>query len=685
MAKQFPVKRFARGVKLTTQHINDPLTSIKTEAEDANLQGVVESQARFKVSWVLPWTGPASVEQGGPVSVWPFTAPPFQQLFERSTLKDPQYPVSLTEFSLSIDQRAEPFALTGYGAPNGSGELSSVDMSRYNMTLRLLERRPSLLTGDTQSVEEIGKWEIDGVNAFGIQQTAAGGVAGKGVARANPLVISEQNLPIRPWNVYLWELSCPGLYLSSTPGTKDKWTITLGGSPSVNDVLQLSINGTVYQYTVLAGNTLAVIAAAIAAAAAADPLYTVTAVSNLITLEEITPSNTAWDIFCVFNNVSGTGTGTTFLQHVQTGKAGVTNGPLELISLHLCATFEAPLTVRDKEGDFGNYPEDPDAKPIQNLPTVHNGQKAGTNIPYTPVVANALITGNDVQDGMHGFDNALRQRAGSGYGAGYGPLATPIEASNIYPEELLANDAHYSIIMVPMWGGQYRESVRKNSITDAGLPYIGFNEASNKVTEDVFVLPVPEGFVLHHAFAVWNGYSPKTTLHDDGMFEATWPTDVDYVQKVGIVLNSGWRSDDYKHQQVAYLQWNGLYPNANSYYNWLLDEYSPGGQGRYRLLQIPLVNDLNVWDKHSWFSSGAPFYMGRANTMTENRQPCGTMPTGYPGCIGFAPPLTEGKENVLELRWTKDLSNYGALQDTDVIIGQGGEWIILCGKQVLSA
>ena len=687
MPKQFPVKRFARGVKLTTQHVNEPLINIQTAAADANMQDTVEQQARFKLSWVLPWTGPASVSAGKPVVTWPFLAPPFQQLFDRISLKDPQYPVSLTEFSLSIDQRAEPYAVTGYGAAGGVGNLTNVDMSRYNMTLRLYERQPSLLTNDLQSVEEIGKWEIDGVNAFGTQQSAAGGTAGTGVARANPLVISEQNLAIRPWNVYLWELSCPGLYKDDVAGVKDKWTITLGGSPSANDILRLSINGTVYQYTVLAGDTLAVIAAAIALLAAANPLYTVSAVSNVITLEEITASNAENTIDCAFLLMTTTGTGTTFLDHVQTGKAGTTNTALELVSFHLCATLEAPLTVRDKQGDFGNYPGAEGSKPIQNLPTAHNGAKIGTAIPYTPVVPNGLITGNDVQDGMHGFDRALRQRGGSGYGAGYGALADPIEASNRYPEELLANDAHYTMLMVPMWGGQYRESVRQNAVSSAGLPYIGFAEAQNKITEDIFVLPVPEGFVLHHAFAVWNGYSPSTLLYPNSSDDATWPSRDDYTQKVGIILNSGWHGDDYKHQQVAYLQWNGapLAGNPDSYKTWLLDEYSPDGLPRYRLLQIPLVNDPNVWDDHSWFSSGPPFYMGRANTMTEDRSVCGTMPTGYVGCVPFAPPLTLGRENVLEVRWSKDLSNYNDMEATDVIIGQGGEWVILCGKQVLNA
>lgn len=692
MAKQFPVKRYARGVKVTKQHLNDPLTDIQNAAEGAAVENSIEHLARNKVSWVLPYTGPASTEykdfglKGYPMAMWPFVMPAFQQLFWRGTLQDPQYPVTMSEFSLSIDQRAEPKGVAGYGAvfPTSVGDNVETDMSRYSMTIRLLERQPSLLTGETVDYEEVGKWEIDGVNAFGIQQSATDGVAGNGVARANPLVIADQNIPIRPWNTYFWEITGARLYQSPDLGTKDKWTFTLGGAPVTGDICRLTINGNVYDYTVAALDTLATIAAGVAAAAAADPTYTVTSAGPVITAEETTASSNVNALSCVFISPSGTGTGAVYPQHVAIGEAGTTVYPLEFVSLHLCATFESPLTVRDKQGDFGLYPAEPGSKPIQNLPTVHDGWKAGTTIPLTPVVADALITGNDVQDAMHGFDLALRERAGSGYGTGYGPLASPLEASNRPVQELMANDSHYSMIMVPMWSGQYRESVRKQDVASAGLPYVGDLE-ENRISEDVFVFPVPEGFVLHHAFAVWNGYSPPTTVYPDRLQPGTWPTQEDYKQEIGIILNSGWHGDDYKHQQVAYLKWNGApSPNAFTYEDWLLDEYTGvEGDVAWRLLQIPLVNDNNAWTARTWFSSGPPFYMGKSNTMTEARADCGILPTAFGG-NRFDPPLTNGRENVLEVRWQKDLQNYDLLQDTDTIVGQGGEWVILCGRQTVT-
>lgn len=690
MAKQFPVKRFARGVKLTTQHVSDPLTSIKTEAGEANLQDTVEHTARTKVSWVMPYAGPGTADKTTNIStfMWPFTAPPFQQLFNwqdqnSDTLVDPQYQLTISEISLSIDQRAEPQAIAGYGAVGlNVGDIAfDVDMSRYSMTLRLLERQPSLISFDIEKYEEIGKWEIDGVNAYGVQQSAAGGTAGKGVPRGNPLVIPDQNLAIRPWNTYFWELTCAGLNPVDLPGTKDTWTFTLGGTLGVGDICRLQIQGNTYDYTINFFDTLITVAAGLALAAAADPLYTVSAVGNVITATEITASSDNNVLNCSFIIVSTTGTETVFTDHTKVGVAGTNYPPIELVSVHLCATLESALTVRDKATDF-----DAASKPIQNLPTVHGGAKTGTYIPFVPPVSNDLITGNDVQSEYHGFDRALRNRAESGYGTGYGPLAKPLEASAPPPEEMLANDAHYSMIMVPMWGGQYRESVRAVNAPNANLPYVDFaHVGGNKITEDVFVLPVPEGFVLHHAFVVWNGYSPESKVYVEPG-NGTWPTHALYQQEVGVVLNTGWRSDDYLHQQVAYLRWNGAaLPNADSYKNWLLDEYNPNSEAGWRILQIPLVNNRDSWLDHSWFSSGPPFYMGKANTLTEARANCGTMPTYYPGCVAFAPPATGGKENVLEIRWTKDLSAYEDMEQTDTIIGQGGEWVILCGKQVLTA
>lgn len=690
MSKQFPVQRFARGVKVTTQHLNDPLTTIQSSAGEAALEDTVEHIARNKVSWVLPYIGLAAAQYSNldyPLAMFPFTLPPFQQNFNRVRLSDPQYATTLTEFSLSIDQRAEPSAIAGYGVslPYTVGDNiapAQVDMTRYDMTIRLLERQPSLLTGETTDYEEVGKWEIDGTLAYGTQQnTVTGGVAGNGVARANPLVVADQNIPLRPWNTYQWEISCPGLYKASVPGVKDKWTFTLGGSASVGDICRLTINGNTYDYTVAAGNTPTVIAAGVAAAAAADPLYTVTSAGPVITAEEITPSSAVNILTGTYVLMTTTGTGTVFPQHVTVGEAGTTNLPLELVSLHLCATIESPLTVRDKQGDFGNFPLQPGSKPIQNLPVAHDGQKAGTTIPLTPVVPNDLMTGDDVQDAMHGFDRTLRERGGSGYGTGYGPLASPLEASAPPPQELFANDAHYLMIMVPMWSGQYRESVRKQDVTSAGLPYVGDLEEVTKAL-DVFVLPVPEGFVLHHAFAVWNGYSPRTTVYADRDSNATWPIDAGYEQSVGVVLNSGWRGDDYKHQQVAYLNWSPA-----DYQNWMLDEYQVNANGTlvpgWRLLQVPLVNNSDPWDDNSWFSSGPPFYMGKANTITETREQCGVLPTDFGG-VDWVDPVTKGRENVLEIRWQKDLTAYADMEDTDTIVGQGGEWVILCGRQVVT-
>ena len=192
--------------------------------------------------------------------------------------------------------------------------------------------------------------------------------------------------------------------------------------------------------------------------------------------------------------------------------------------------------------------------------------------------------------------------------------------------------------------------------------------------------------MLHHAFAVWNGYSPPSS-DARPKFGGTshFPLSANYQQKVGIILNSGWRADDYKFQQCAYLEWDGTF---GSYSPYMLDTYTvePLITDGYRLLQIPLVYPDASWDEHSWFASGTPFFMGKGNTNTAARQPCGVMPAAFGGGA-FGPPATLGRENVLEVRWSKTMMPLAdpAEDPDDVIVGQGGEWVVLIGRQTLSA
>ncbi len=689
MAKttQCPVTRYARGVKLTLDHVvgedvNHALDAMQSAAASAGLRDTVEERGVSKHAWILPWVGAAGVQDDAPGAFWPFTLPPFQQDFVYSSgtagdyanLVDPEYRNTLVELCISLDQMAERFAVVGPCSSTTQGSLTDADMNRYDMTVRLLERDPSCIvgaTGDTNSFRELLKFEIDGVVAFGT------GEPNTALSRTNPLVVSDLNVTLQPYKVYIWQVNCPGLFDAAALGTKDVVTVTCTVAGAAGDTARITIGATNYDYVVVGGDTAAMIMTALVALIdPADPIYNAIRVGAVITLTSKSSHLSAVVVASFIPGAPGTFTNV----HTTTGVPGTVEF-LSLVSLNLMGTMLSPLTQRDETFD---------SQQIQNIPENHDGSHVGYAIPKTDPAGGAVITGTDVQENLlHGFDRALRQRAASGYGQGYGALGNDMQASDINPKELLLNDSHYQMIVVPFWSGQYRESVRVRDLPEAGLPFTSAPWAVD--TDDRRVIPVPEGFVLHHAFAVWNGYSPKTTVHPFRTAHGSFPDSAiatTYLQEVNIALNTGWRGDDYLYQQVAYLKWSAALVGAFNYDDFLIDEFRAKVAGTfcptYRMLQIPIVHPVGppLWDDHSWKESGVPFFMGKSNTLTANRADCGTLPSAFGGGALHVP-TTLGRENTLEIRWLKNFGSLVNLGNEDVLVGQGGEFVILLGKQTL--
>ena len=557
--QQFDPARFARGVKVTVQHVYTPLSDVNAATSTTGVTNQRDNLGTTRATWVLPWIGAAAVQtEGGefggsyPMVVWPFTMPPFQQLFDSYTLADPLYVVKLSELSLSFDTRAEPYGTndTNNGA-SAAGQLTDCGMSRYDMILRLCERTPYKLTGDTESYNEVIKIELAG-------ETLWGGTT----RRANPLLIPSLDVAIKPFSVYFWSIECPGL-----------WT--------------------------------------------ADPA----------------------------------------------------KAQLAIVSLTLQAAFTSPLTVRDRVADFA-------APGIQNIPTKTNGSFAPTTLTVTTPAANALITGTDVQDQFHVFDKALREGLPSGYGPGYGAEANVPQAADRSPTEVLTNDAHYCMIMVPMWTGLGVPSVEAENVASGWLPYTTGAASWKDPAFDQRVLFVPDNFVLHHVFAAESILAPLSTFppaHDHlGRFSA----DINYVQEIGVIITSGWQSDEYHLQNAAYTSWTGNGAEAR-----LLDRYTIGGTAIYDLHCVPIVSDA-ADNAHSWCDQGVPFFMGTANNSTEARSFTATVGgvTAYPD--------TNGRENMLVVRWSKQDAVNGLNDPGDPYatrVGQGGSWVMLCGKIVVGA
>ena len=565
MSDQFDKPNFARGVKLTTQHVFPTLANMQTAAEDAAVEQTAEQLAPCRIMWHCPWVGAESAENGDPVCIWPWTVPPFQQSFMRSTLADPGYPVVLRELSVSFDQRAEPLGIVGPASTSTVGVLTEPDMDRYNLVIVLLERQPSTLASTNPAApRELFRLALNGSTAFGSP-----------FGRANPFVIDTLNVTIKPFMVYQWRIEWAGLF-------------------SANGVVGLPA-----------------------------------------TVEQIcAPSFT------------------------------------------LTATLLSPLTVRDLVSDFA-------APGIQNMPTKHNGAKTGTTIALTTPAADAIITGDDVQAAFQGFDVEARRRMPSGYGIGHGAAGNPMQAADAPPTEMLANDAYLSVIAIPMWGGQRINSVRAGDVATSGLPFAPspFVAPWLTPTEDRRAIRIPSNFVIHHVFAVWNNYSPpapnSVIAH---IATGLRSLSANYIQRIGVAIQSGLRGDDYRYQQVAFLEFTGA--NADTF---ALDIFThPGTAACYHLLNVPLVDPGVLWDGHTWQASGKPFFVGDANTTTQDRTDTGVMP----GAGAFGPPDTLGQETMLEIRWQK-VDAAAGLNDPanprDVRVGQGGEFIYLVGRQTVAA
>ena len=145
---------------------------------------------------------------------------------------------------------------------------------------------------------------------------------------------------------------------------------------------------------------------------------------------------------------------------------------------------------------------------------------------------------------------------------------------------------------------------------------------------------------------------------------------------------NGLRGDDYAYQQVAYLEWD-----KTTFDNYRIAHIAPDGNHISSiLLNVPLVASAFSWNK-SYTQSGPPVFMGGGNGTTQDRTFIGAMPTDFGGAA-FAAPATEGGESFIEVRWDMADVAKGLDDATDaeaVRIGYGGNFVILIGKQVLTA
>ena len=541
-------KKFARGVKLTIQHVYDPVTATATAMHGATLASR-SRLAPVRFQWALNMLNSRMFATATNRLCLPFAIPAFQEDFNKTTLQQPPYRLSLNEISIAWDQRAEPQAITDNYSPFAEGFIAGADLTRLTMTIKLCEKTPTVFGGADTDRTEVLSLSIPGVEAFGSPDF-----------RQNPLLVDSLNIPLNPFKVYWWEVLVPGLYQA----------------PPANETLAL-------------------------------PGFT----------------------------------------------------------LH-CKCL-SPLFQRDNS-----------TASIQNLPTSHGGHKQTSVVPViTTPSADALIDGTtDLQATFRKVDDALLDKMR----AGYGDTAAIGQEADAFPAEQVLEDSAYSVIIVPMWQGY--QDLRGSEVALAGLPYVA-GPGWLAPTCDRRLVMAPEGFVLHHAMAAWSLNAPPCVLVGGNATWGSYPQSATYHNQVGVALHNGLRGDNYRYQQVAYLDWT-----PGSAANYEIDTFQPYINDPtipnfWKLLHVPLVSDNVGVSNKSYYLSGNPIFMGPGNNKTQARSTIGNMPAAFGGAA-YGTPITDGTENVLEVRWAMEDAvaglDFPASLGEDVLIGTGAHWVILVGK-----
>lgn len=197
--------KFTRGVKLTVQH---PYDRLQAAAPTLNSQGTrLQGQPLSRLSFNLDALWASQMETPGSVVSLPVVFPPRQQQFTSNQTGQTDQQI-LREIHLSFDQRQEGLGVMDRLSTT-PGDLAQSDMDRYSMTIRLLERTPTVLGGATTVAQEVLRFTIPGTEAFGTVWY-----------QTNPVVLSGLAVPLNPYKVYVLELAVPGLYTSDL--TKEK-------------------------------------------------------------------------------------------------------------------------------------------------------------------------------------------------------------------------------------------------------------------------------------------------------------------------------------------------------------------------------------------------------------------------------------------------------------------------------
>ena len=241
-----------RGTKLLVEHTHAPLVAIAGDLNTASVgeENLTENKGTFRVNLHIPYLandyafstytsqtygGVANAfgAEGEPFSI-PFTLPPFQQQFSfDNTSKEPVVTeatpkITMTELSLSFDQRAEPVSIVDFVTPQAAApateplantttayEMDHDEVSAYNIQLSIWEKKPTFFNGPVDIERTVFNAPISSDNLSGTFDRGVGGVG-------NPTILRDLGVPIDPFKTYGISIRMPALgKLAGAPNVRN--------------------------------------------------------------------------------------------------------------------------------------------------------------------------------------------------------------------------------------------------------------------------------------------------------------------------------------------------------------------------------------------------------------------------------------------------------------------------------
>lgn len=202
-----------RGTKLTKQHYSVPLTDVVARVNNVQLDrdNLTRPQGCARLNLHIPnmdsayWSTASTPGQAVDFCV-PFTLPPLQEFWNAQGQPGTTTPVvTLDEFTLAWDQRAEPAAISdSHGNGGQTGKIDYIDVTRLDISVAVVEK-PQRIFGSQAYAPEREVFSAQ------IPQTAYAGAS----FRYNPFTLSDLGKTLAPYRTYLLVIRCPDLYSAS--------------------------------------------------------------------------------------------------------------------------------------------------------------------------------------------------------------------------------------------------------------------------------------------------------------------------------------------------------------------------------------------------------------------------------------------------------------------------------------